>query len=62
MANYTASRTGLKVLVTPVKPTLHRRLKIFAAQSDSTLENVCRAAFEKYLSAVAENVPLSTSA
>jgi hypothetical protein len=49
MAYYTASRAGLRVLVTPVKPDLHRKLKVRAAETDSTLEQVCRIALERYL-------------
>jgi hypothetical protein len=49
MPYYTASRAGLRVLVTPVQPALHRQLKILAAQSDRTLEQTCRLAFEKFL-------------
>jgi hypothetical protein len=52
MASRAASRLGLRILVTPVEPTLHRRLKVLAAASDRTLEATCRLAFEQFLGAV----------
>ena len=45
-----ATRAGMKRLLTPVEPQLHKRLKIFAAQQDTTLEALTRAALESYLS------------
>jgi hypothetical protein len=52
MASRTASRLGLRILVVPVEPVLHRRLKVLAAASDRTLEQTCRLAFEQFLNAV----------
>lgn len=43
------SREGLRMVSIPVKSDLHRKLKIAAAVTDKTLEEICRAAFEKYL-------------
>jgi len=43
---------GLRILVVPVEPVLHRRLKVLAAASDRTLEQTCRLAFEQFLNAV----------
>ena len=59
MAYYTASREGLKVLVTPVQPEMHRKLKVFAAQSDRTLEQTCRFALEKFVDTVLDELPRS---
>ena len=45
-----ATRAGMKRLLTPVEPQLHKRLKILAAQQDTTLEALTRAALESYIS------------
>ncbi len=45
-----ATRAGMKRLLTPVEPQLHKRLKILAAQQDTTLEALTRAALESYVS------------
>lgn len=57
MSYYAASRRGLKLVVTPVRPDLHRRLKVLAAQSDRTLEQTCRIAFEQFLNTVQPGFP-----
>jgi len=44
-----ASREGLKIIVTPVERDLHRRLRICAVETDRTLEQTCRLAFEHFL-------------
>ena len=44
-----ATRAGMKRLLTPVEPQLHKRLKMLAVQQDTTLEAVTRAALEAYL-------------
>jgi hypothetical protein len=49
MKFYAPSREGLRLVVTPIEPALHRKLKIFAAGADYTLEQTCRLAFEKFL-------------
>ncbi|MFZ3353144.1 MAG: hypothetical protein WA268_20015 [Xanthobacteraceae bacterium] len=49
MKERTPSREGLRTVAIPVRPDLHRRLKIAAAVTDTTLEKLCRAAFEKHL-------------
>jgi predicted HicB family RNase H-like nuclease len=46
---HAATREGMKRLLTPVSPALHRRLKIRAAEQDTTLEALTRAALEAYL-------------
>ena len=51
MSYYAASRDGLKLVVTPVEPSLHKRLKVLAAETDRTLEATCRLAFEQFLTA-----------
>jgi plasmid stability protein len=55
MSYCAASREGLKLVVTPVRPDLHRRLKIRAAETDRTLEETCRIAFEQFLSPDLDN-------
>jgi hypothetical protein len=60
MAYYAASRRGQRLVVTPVMPALHRRLKIRAAETDLTLEATCRLAFEQFLGAVQPSFPRST--
>jgi hypothetical protein len=47
-----STREGKRLIVTPVEAALHRKLKIAAAASDHTLEEICRAAFERYLASV----------
>ena len=49
MSYYAQSRRGKRLIVVPVDPTLHRRLKIAAASHDQTLEAVCQLALEQYL-------------
>ena len=43
------TRVGMKRLLTPVEPALHKRLKILAVQQDTTLEALTRVALEAYL-------------
>ncbi len=43
------SRAGMKLLLTPVEPSIHKRLKLLAVQQDSTMEATVRAALLKYL-------------
>jgi hypothetical protein len=47
---HAATREGMKRLLTPVPPELHKRLKMLAVKQDMTLEAITRAAFEFYLS------------
>lgn len=47
---HAATREGMKRLLTPVSPELHKRLKMLAVSQDMTLEAVTRAALESYLS------------
>lgn len=47
---HAATREGMKRLLTPVPPELHRRLKIRAAEQDTTLEALSRGALEACLS------------
>lgn len=44
-----ATRVGMKRLLTPVEPQLHKRLKMLAVRQDTTLEALARAALESYL-------------
>ncbi len=44
-----ATRAGMKRLLTPVAPSLHKKLKMLAVKQDMTLEAVTRAALEAYL-------------
>ena len=44
-----ATRAGMKRLLTPVAPELHKRLKLLAVKQDTTLEAITRAALEAYL-------------
>ncbi len=43
------SRAGMKLLLTPVEPSIHKRLKLLAVQQDSTMEATVRAALLEYL-------------
>ncbi len=43
------SREGMKLLLTPVEPPIHKRLKILAAQRDTTMEMIVKAALVEYL-------------
>jgi hypothetical protein len=47
---HAATREGVKRLLTPVTPELHKRLKMLAVKQDMTLEALSRAALESYLS------------
>ncbi len=47
---HAATREGMKRLLTPVPPELHKRLKMLAVKQDTTLEALTRAALENYLS------------
>jgi hypothetical protein len=47
---HAATREGMKRLLTPVPPELHKRLKMLAVSQDTTLEAITRAALESYLS------------
>ena len=44
-----ATRAGMKRLLTPVTPELHKRLKMLAVSQDTTLEAIARTALEAYL-------------
>jgi hypothetical protein len=46
---HAATREGMKRLLTPVPPGLHKRLKMLAVKQDTTLEAITRAALESYL-------------
>ena len=54
-----AGRFSLSNLQAPVRPDLHRRLKIRAAETDLTLEATCRLAFEQFLGTVQPSFPRS---
>ncbi len=43
------SRAGMKLLLTPVEPSIHKRLKLLAVQQDSTMEAAVRTALLEYL-------------
>lgn len=43
------SREGMKLLLTPVDPSLHKRLKLLAVQEDSTIESMVREAIVELL-------------
>jgi hypothetical protein len=45
-----STREGMKKLLTPVTPELHKRLKMMAVRDDTTLEALTRTALEFYLS------------
>jgi hypothetical protein len=62
MASRAASRQGLRILVIPVQPPIHRKLKVFAALSDKTLEQTCRLAFERFLDAAQSSLQRGSSA
>lgn len=47
---HAATREGMKRLLTPVPPELHKQLKMLAVSQDTTLEALTRAALEAYLS------------
>jgi hypothetical protein len=47
---HAATREGMKRLLTPVPPELHKRLKMLAVSQETTLEAITRAALESYLS------------
>jgi hypothetical protein len=47
---HAATREGMKRLLTPVTPELHKRLKMLAVKQDTTLEALGRVALESYLS------------
>ncbi len=47
---HAATREGMKRLLTPLPPELHKRLKLLAVRQDTTLEALTRAALESYLS------------
>ena len=49
-AKSAATRAGMKRLLTPVAPELHKRLKLLAVRQDTTLEALTRAALESYIS------------
>ena len=46
-----SSREGLKKILVPVEPELHKRLKLLAVQQDRTMESIMRAALTEYLDA-----------
>ncbi len=46
---YSKTREGMKKLLTPVEPSLHKRLKMLAVSQDTTLEAITRAALAEYL-------------
>jgi len=45
-----ASRKGMKRLLTPISPALHKRLKMIAVSEDTTLEAITRTALEAFVS------------
>jgi hypothetical protein len=47
---HAATRDGMKRLLVPVTPALHKRIKIRAAEQEVTIEALARAALEAYLS------------
>jgi hypothetical protein len=47
---HAATRDGMKRLLIPVEPALHKRLKRLAVDQEMTLEAMMRAAAEAYLS------------
>jgi predicted transcriptional regulator len=47
---HAATREGMKRLLTPVEPELHKRLKLLAVQQETTLEAITRAALMEYIS------------
>jgi hypothetical protein len=47
---HAATREGMKRLLIPVAPALHKRLKRLAVDQEMTLEAMMRAAAEAYLS------------
>jgi predicted HicB family RNase H-like nuclease len=47
---HAATRDGMKRLLIPVAPALHKRIKIRAAEQEMTIEALARAALEAYLS------------
>jgi hypothetical protein len=47
---HAATRDGMKRLLIPVTPALHKRIKIRAAEQEVTIEALARAALESYLS------------
>ena len=51
----TPTRAGMKRLLTPVTPELHKRLKMMAVSQETTLEAITRAALESYLLQHASN-------
>jgi hypothetical protein len=46
---HAATREGMKRLLTPIEPELHKRLKLLAVQQDTTLEAITRTALVDYL-------------
>jgi hypothetical protein len=46
---YAKSREGMKRLLTPIEPAMHKRLKMLAIKQDCTLEALTRKALEDYL-------------
>jgi len=48
-AFHAATREGMKRLLTPVEPSLHKRLKMLAVQQETTLEAITRAALAEYV-------------
>jgi hypothetical protein len=46
---HAATREGMKRLLTPVEPSLHKRLKMLAVQQETTLEAITRAALAEYV-------------
>jgi plasmid stability protein len=45
------------MIAIPVRPDLHRRLKIRAIETDHTLEETCRRALEQFLNAAQSAFP-----
>jgi predicted transcriptional regulator len=50
---HAATRAGMKRLLIPVEPELHKKLKLLAVQQDTTLEALTRAALAGYIAATA---------
>lgn len=46
---HAATRDGMKRLLTPIAPELHKRLKLLAVKQETTLEAITRAALEAYI-------------
>ena len=52
---HAATREGMKRLLTPVSPDLHKRLKMLAVSQDTTLEAITRAALKSSVNKLLAN-------